>query len=210
MLPKCIPTIALCLASLLGAGSARAGAPPAWEALRARAQPLDGLSGFLDRYLGRCPPSDERRECLLKAKRERDELTGKLFYVRVDGDVARLLQPDRFDPEAGELTLQLTPFFDASGLALTEGKPLGLDAQGRPRIAQIPLVARLSPEEDAKDVERLLRTGQVRLELVFKPAGSWSLPAKGKAEALEGVRASLLGIRLANGRTGETLALRLR
>ncbi|MGI5865265.1 MAG: DUF6066 family protein [Myxococcales bacterium] len=202
--PGALPlAVALVAAQLSAAAPAE---PSEFSRLQQRAEAVDNLASFLDRYVGRCPPSPDAAECKQRAKRFRAETTGKLFYVRLGADATRLLQPGGHDEAAGEFTFNLTPFFNAGGLGLTEGKPLGLDKQGRPRIGLIPLVAPMPADALPMDMERLVRTQNIRIELVFKPLGAWSLKAK---ETLEGVRAKLVAIRLTNARTGEQIALRI-
>jgi hypothetical protein len=204
MASKAIGSIGLL--ALLLATTARAEPPAAYQRLREQAESLDSLSSFLERYVGRCPPSDEQRECKAKAQRERAALTGKTFHVRLGDEAARLLQAGAFDESTRQMQINLTPFFDGGGIALTDRKPLGLDGQGRPRIGLITLVTTLPPDMLPMDMERQLRTLNVRIDLVFKPQGVWSLPGK---QPMEGVKAKLLAVRLTNARTGEEIALAL-
>lgn len=201
-------TSALLLASCLGAPSARAEAPASFARLRDRATPVESLAAFLDKYVGACTDLFEKATCEANSRKARAEMTGKSYYVILDDSAARLLKPGGFNPATREFRIDLTPFFDAGGLALTEGAPPSQDSEGRPRIPLMALQATLPGDWMPMDMERLLRTQGVRIHLVFRPQGLWSLPAKGRPGRLEGVKAKLLAVRLTNARTGEEIALK--
>lgn len=194
-------------AALRPPAAARAEEPGAFERLEQKAERVEGLAAFLDRYVGRCPKGPEAAACRTRAKRARAEMTGRLYTVRLDPAAARMLRAGGIDKASGRFRFELTPFFDAGGLGLTAGKPLGLDRQGRPRIRTLRLQAPLEDDQTEWDMERLLRTQNVRIELVFRPQGVWSLPAR--PERLEGMRAKFVAVRLSHARTGRQLALRL-
>jgi hypothetical protein len=58
------------------------------------------------------------------------------------------------------------------------------------------------------DLERLVRTQNLKIHLVFKPLGLWSLPGKGN-EKLQGVKAKFLAVRLTDARSGDEVALKI-
>ena len=188
---------------------ARAEAPKEFAQLRDRAQALESLSAFLERFVGSCTDLVEKKVCESNARKARAELTGKLFVVTLDDSAARMLKAGSYNPGTREFTVEMTPFFEGAGLALTDGPPLGQDAQGRPRVPIKPIVAKLPPDWMPMDMERLLRTQNVKVHLVFKPLGLWSLPAKSGGPKMDGVNAKFLAVRLTNARDGEDLALRL-
>lgn len=182
-------------------------APAGFVRLRDRAETVESLGGFLERYVGSCSAPEERAACLANARKARNELTNKVFYVALDTDATRMLKAGRFDPATREFTFEMTPIFEGAGLALTNGAPNGQDLQGRPRIKIEPVTVTLPLDQMPMDMERHLRTMNIRIHLVFKPQGTWSLP--GKSGNLEGVKARFLAVRLTNARNGEEIGLKL-
>ncbi|MFN7133262.1 MAG: DUF6066 family protein [Myxococcales bacterium] len=176
--------------------------------LRDRSKPLPGMTAFLDKYVGDCGASEERQACSANVKKTRAEMEGNTYYVILGEASASLLKPAGFNPATREFRIDLTPFFEGGGRALTDGAPKGQDAQGRPRIPLMTLVSKLPDDWTPMDMDRLLRTGNVKIHLVFQPQGVWSLPGKG-GDRLEGVKAKLLAVRLTNRQTGDELALHL-
>jgi Family of unknown function (DUF6066) len=188
------------------AAPAWAEAPKAFASLRDRAEAIDSLTTFLDRYVGHCNDPFERATCEANARKARESMTGKSFYAILGESASRMLRPGPFNPARREYRIDLTPFFEGGDYALTEGSPIGLDAEGRPRFPLMPLTATMPDDWLPMDMERLLRSGMVRVHLVFTPMGLWSLPAKSGGK-VEGVRAKFQAVRLVNGRTGAELAL---
>ncbi len=174
--------------------------------LRDRARPVASLTTFLDKYVGDC--SKEERECSGNVRKARAEMDAETHYLILEDGVAQLMRPAGFNPNTREFKIDLTPFFEAGGRALTEGAPKGQDAQGRPRIPLMTLVAQVPNSWMPMDMDRLLRTGNVKVQLVFKTQGVWSLPGR-RGEKLEGVKAKMLAVRLTNRRNGDQLALYL-
>lgn len=201
-MPKLAPT----LLALFAALPARADAPKAFIALRDRAEPVETLTTFLDRYVGHCNDPFEKAACLANARRDRTQMTDHSYYAILGESACRMLRAGAYNPASRELRLDLTPFFEAGDFALTDGAPIGLDGEGRPRIALLPMTSSLPSGWLPMDMERLLRSGQVRVHLIFKPLGLWSLPDRSGGK-LEGVRSKFLAVRLVNARTGEEIAL---
>lgn len=197
--------------SLLAAALAQpawAEAPKAFVALRDSAEAIDSLTTFLDRYVGRCTDPFEKAACEANARRAREQMTGRAFYAILGESASRMLRAAGFNPTSGAFRIDLTPFFEAGDYALTEGAPIGVDGEGRPRIPLLPIAATMPDGSLPMDVERLLRSGSLRVHLVFKPTGLWSLPGKSGGK-LQGVRAKFLAIRIVNARSGEEVALHL-
>jgi hypothetical protein len=102
----------------------------------------------------------------------------------------------------------LTPFFESAGLALTHGQPSKLDGEGRPVIPLIRMQSVLPEAVTPMDVDRVFRTGNVRMQIIFKPLGLWKLPRHDKKGAfVEGVKGQLLAVRLSESRTGTDIAV---
>lgn len=186
---------------------AAAEAPPAFAKLRDESQAVESLSAFLSRYIGTCTDIEERASCLANAKKARNELAGKNFYVILEGEAVRVLKGGAFNPATREYTIEMTPFFDAGGLALTNGEPKGQTPDGLPRIQIEPIVAKLPPDQLPMDMDRLFRTQSIKLHLIFKPVGIWTL--NGKNGKIEGVKAKFLSVRLTYNRTGDEVALKM-
>jgi hypothetical protein len=198
------PLIALVLSS-----SAWAEAPKAFAALRDSSEAVDSLATFLDRFVGHCTDPFEKATCVANARKAREQMTRRSYYAILGDSASRILKVGAFNPSSGTFRVNLTPFFGAGDFALTEGAPIGLDADGRPRMSLLSMAASMPEGSLPMDVERLLRSGSVKVHLVFKPLGLWSLPSKAGGHKLEGVRAKLLAVRLVNARAGEELALYL-
>ncbi len=197
--------LVLALLATILSQPALAEAPKAFVALRDSAEAVDSLTTFLDRYVGHCSDPFEKAACEAHARRTREQMTGRSFYAILGESASRALRAAAFNPSSGTFRIDLTPFFEAGDFALTEGAPLGLDSQGRPRIALLPIAATMPQGSLPMDVERLMRSGALRVHLVFKPLGIWSLP--GKSGKLEGVRARLQAVRIVNARSGDEIAL---
>jgi len=195
----------LALTAFFSIGLARAEAPPEFVKLRDQARPVESLSAFLDHFVGNCGADVfERSTCEANSRRTRAEMTGKLFHLILDD--GRTLQAGSFDPSTRDFVVNMTPFLESGGLALTDGAPTETDREGHPRIRFLPLHAFLPETWTKMDMDRQLRTQNIRIHIVFKPLGLWSLPGKGK-DRLEGVKAKFLAVRLTDARTGDDLAL---
>src|SRR5690606_28037085 len=109
-----------------------------FDALKSKSEPLGGLGPFLERYVGRCEDPETQKTCEANAATFRRQANGKRYAMLVD-DVRSLLQAEAYDPDSGDLTLQLTPIFGAYGYALTTGRPKRLNAQGLPTMRLVKL-----------------------------------------------------------------------
>ncbi len=196
---------------LVGIAPSARSADDAWAKVRDKATPLEGLSAFLERYVGACADPFSRAECLSNAKRAREEMEGKLYYLILDDRAASMIRPAAFDIRESQYRLDLTPYFEAGGRALTDGVPRSQDDQGRPRMPLTPIWAKLPLGSTPMDLERLFRTGNVKVHLVFKPFGVWKMARKdNKKESIEGVKAKFVAVRLTDARSGDEIALRIK
>jgi len=198
----------LFIAALLIPGAAQAAPPAAFAQLRDRAQALPGLSTFLSSFIGDCGFNPlGGGACKKKVEAFRRGALGKTYQVILDDDAQRLVQPRGFSPSTHEMEFALTPYFEAAGFALTHGQPHKLNAQGSPVIPLIRMNSILGDAVTPMMVDRVFRTGDVRMQIVFKPLGIWKLPRKDKRGAfVEGVKAQILAVRLTEARTGSTIA----
>lgn len=195
------PIIALLLlAASPSAAPATAGG--GYASVRSGAERVDSLAVFLERYVGSCKDPYTRAECEKNVAALRRGVDGKLLVVRIDG--ASELVRARSDGD--RYRIDVTPFFDGGGLALTHGTPT-LDAQGRPIIGLVVLEGALPAGKSDLDFLSPFRTGNVELEVVFKVQGTWKLKRR-DGGSYEGVKARFLGIRLVDPRTGAEVASR--
>lgn len=189
-----LPLLALLLLPSLPA-SARS-----FDALQKKATAVTSLGSFLEDFVGECRDASERASCERNAKVQRKKLAGRLLYVRLPDRHSRLLQVSRELPD-GRLRLALTPFFDAAGYGLSRGRPKRLDRRGNPRVRLVPLTVTLPDGLDRRRFELAMRTGNLRLELLFVPRSTWKLGRRA-----EGVAATFRGLRITESRTGRTVA----
>jgi hypothetical protein len=172
-----------------------------FAAVKDRAERLESLPGFLERFVGACKDAFERRTCEQNARQARRAFEGKTLVATVPAaDLARA------ESDGSRFRIVLTPFIDGGGgYALTHGKPVGQDSAGRPRIAFVVLQGTLKPGVADMEFRSPFRTGFVELEIVFRPEGTWKMPRR-DGGFYEGVQARFLALRLVDQRTGDEIA----
>jgi hypothetical protein len=171
-----------------------------FEALRQRAEPVESLSSFVERYVGVCKDPLQLAACQDNVKAARHSAQGKLFATVVSERARELLRVER---RGSGFRFLITPFVDAGGIALTHGEPKA-DSKGRPAIGY--LIVDSHPGVDEGTVEAALRTGRVELEILFRAEGAWKLRRRGEEGFYEGVKARFAAVRLVDGRTGTEIA----
>jgi hypothetical protein len=169
------------------------------------AERLDGLEGFLARYVGHCTDRYEKQRCEANVAEARKAAAGKAFTVRVT-EAAGLVRAQR---KGAGYVLLLTPFVDGGGLALTQGAPTRRDAAGRPVVNLVPIPAELPDGMMDMEFESPFRTGAIDLEIVFRPEKVWRLARRGEKGDYEGVAARFLAVRVLDARTGAPIAARV-
>jgi hypothetical protein len=175
---------------------------------RDKARPVESLSQFLSSFVGDCESEilTGSKECQSKVDAFRKESLSNAYYVILGEDATKMVQVKGFNPQTHEFEFALTPLFDAAGYALTHGQPTHTDAEGNAVLPLMKMVGKLSDETTPMDVDRLFKTGQVRLQVVFRPMGIWRLPRKDKKGAFfEGVKSQFLAVRLSDARSGNEL-----
>ncbi len=196
--------LARTLAALLSvATAATAAADGRFDALRGRAEALDSLGPFLEKYVGVCKDEFARADCERNVQAVRRAADGRTFAARVGEQTLEIVKPQR---TARGYRFVVTPFIDGGGLALTNGQPRRQDAEGHPLIGFIVLDGALPPGMDEMALEQALRTGRLELEVVFRPEGTWRLRRGRQAGFYEGVKARFLGLRLVETRTRAEIA----
>src|SRR5262249_60953526 len=99
--------------------------------LRSSAEPLGGLSGFLEKYVGACGQGSAPK-CESNASSFRSQANGKRFFFAAGDESSSLLSVGRCDAATGGCDLKLTPFFSAGGGAPTPGAPPPNHPAGEP------------------------------------------------------------------------------
>lgn len=174
---------------------------------RDSAEALSSLGSFLDKYVGDCGPvSEGGAECSKNAEGFRRTANGKKFYMILTEDSTAVLAMAGFNPQGGEVTFQLTPFFPGSNSAITHGAPSKTDSNGNPIMPFITFKGTLPDTWNVQMMQRQVSSRQMRLQLVFTPQGLWELPKKGGGK-IKGVKVKLEAILVTVGRTGEEVAL---
>ncbi len=198
--------LALVSLTLLLPTVALADADPRFARLRDEAVPLESLYGFLERYVGECKDLFAGRECKEKAKRFRAEANARKYYMIINEDQATMLSPGPYNPANAEFIVNIAPLFAAGGYAVTHGAPKKTDANGNPVMMYLQAKGSLGPQMTGMGFARMFQTRQLRVQVVFTPKETWSLPKKGGGQHL-GVSAKVHAILVTVGRTGEQVAL---
>jgi hypothetical protein len=192
---------------VLFAGAAAADADPKFVKLRDSAESVGGLSQFLDKYVGECPPAAlGGAECLQNAGAFRKQATGKRFYMIINEETASQISMGPYDPSSGDFTLNVVPFFPASNSAVTQGAPSKLDANGNPVMPFIYVKGTVPEGGNAQTVSRWVSMRALRIQLVFTPMGLWELKKKDGSK-ITGVKARIDAMLISVGRSGEQVGL---
>jgi hypothetical protein len=182
-----------------------AAADDRFDALRTRAERVDSLGSLLERYLGSCRDPFTRADCERNVGAARRSIQGKVLWARVSDGASEIV---RARAEGGRFRIDVTPFIDGGGFALTHGSPLRQDGDGRPVIGLVVLQGALPPGVPDLDFFSPFRTGRVEMEVVFEVQGAWKMKRR-DGGLYEGVRARFLALRLVDPRTGAEIASRV-
>lgn len=193
-------------ALLLAPTLALADVDPRFAKLRDQAKPLGALGTFLDNYIGECGGVMGDADCKQNAAAFRKAANKQRFYMIIGEEQANMLAPGPYDPGAGEYTVNIAPMFAAGGYAVTHGTPKKTDANGNPMVMYVQSKGKMPPGWSAPNFQRLFQTRALRVQVVFSPQGTWTLPKKGGGKQ-HGVKAKIDAILVTIGRTGEPVAL---
>src|SRR5438128_1895499 len=142
-----------------------ADADPRFVKLRDSAEALSSLGGFLDKYGGDCGPLLEGgAECGKNAEAFRKTANGHKFYMILTEDSTSVLSVGGFNPQAGEVIFNLTPFFPGSNSAVTHGAPSRTDAAGNPMLPFITFKGTLPDTWNIQMMSRQVAARQMRLQ----------------------------------------------
>ncbi|MBX7116154.1 MAG: hypothetical protein K1X64_17625 [Myxococcaceae bacterium] len=177
-----------------------------FEKMKKDAAALSGVGTFLDKYVGSDCGSAAvgGSECLKVSAEFRREATGKKFFMIVSDDQTSVLTMGR--SSGNSYTMNLTPFFPGSNSAITHGSPSRADAAGNPVLPFITIDGIVPELESPATAARWITTRAVRLEVIFTPQGTWTLPRKGGGKNT-GVKARLEAVRVVVARSGEVLGV---
>jgi hypothetical protein len=198
---RLLATVALLLPAL-----ALADVDSRFAKLRDAAQPLGGLSSFLDKYIGECDDFFASSSCKANAEAFRKTYTDKRLYMIVTEDVATMLSPGPYSPTTGEYVIHVTPFFPAGKYALTHGAPKKTDAEGNPVLPLLSLSGKIPDGWNSLRFTNLFRNQGLRAQIIFTPRSVWSMPRQGGGK-IHGVDAQVEAVLVTEGRTGTTLGL---
>ncbi|HVG61008.1 MAG TPA: DUF6066 family protein [Hyalangium sp.] len=198
---RCLVIVALLLPAL-----AVADVDPRFARLRDAAEPLGGLSAFLNRYIGECGDMFASPDCRTKADEFRKNYRGKKMYMIVTEDVATMVSPGPYEPNTGNFTIHIVPLFAGGKYGLTHGTPKKTDAQGNPILPLLSVSGTTPQGWNGGMFSRLFSARGVRVQVVFTPLDIWSLNKPGGGKIF-GVSSRIEGILLTEGRTGYELGL---
>ncbi len=196
------------VAALLVSSLAHAETGKDFAAWRDKAQPVESLSQFLSDFVGSCDSDPmNNKECIAKVEAYRKKTMGQVFYVILGEDAQKMVEPKGFNPRTHEQEFALTPFFEGSGLALTEGQPQHTDGEGHPIVPMMRLNKKFNDSITHEMIVHEFGTGNVKVQLVFRPTGVWRLPRKDRPHSFyEGVKSQFLAVRLSDTRSGTEIA----
>jgi hypothetical protein len=193
-------------AMLLLPGLALADVDARFAKLRDQAEAMGAISAFVEKYVGDCASKLlGGGECEKNAEIFRQGATGKKFYMIITEETASVLSMGEVKMQ-GNFVLNLTPFFSASGMAITHGAPARTDAEGNPVMPFIRIESTLPDGWNPAMMARQVGAQALRLQIVFTPQGTWSLPKKGGG-TMKGVKAKFDAVLVTVGRTGDQVGL---
>jgi hypothetical protein len=179
---------------------------PDFEGLKKGAEAIESIPRALSVIVGNCDTEDigEQIDCRENVKKQRQGLLGKRVYLYLGPIEASQL---KYEGDRGKGIVRVVwtaPIYDAgSGLALTVGKPQSVSSAGNLVIRPALLDGKLGEGILDSELQRLIRTGMVSVELIGKFKGPWTL--KGKGQTFQGAELTAEAVRLTNARTGKTL-----
>jgi hypothetical protein len=192
------------LTVFVAASSVLADSEPRFEKLRAQAEALGSLSGFIQKYVGDCGAINPT--CAKNAEAFRRTANNKKFHIVVNEETASLLQMADINIAEGTFLLNFTPFIVAGDSALTHGAPTKTDPNGNPVLPFIRVDSKFPDGWSPQLMTRQVQGRAMRLQLIFTPEGIWTIPKKGGGQ-IRGVRARFDAVFLQVGRTGDNVGI---
>jgi len=177
----------------------------AFERIQRTAEPLSGLSTFLEKYVGECSDA-VGPNCRSRSMDFRSKTNGRRYYLVINEEAVNMLSPGRYNAARDDFEIKITPFFGAGSYAVTQGAPKRTDSQGHPLMPLIVAHAKLSNRWTPERFARMFSSQELRVEVVFTPKGPWILPRKGGGK-IYGVNAQVQAINVVVSRSGESLVI---
>ena len=175
--------------------------------LRDQAEAMGAVSAFVEKYVGDCASRMlGGGECEKNAEIFRQGATNKKFYMIITEETSGVLQMGEVKLNNGNFILNLTPFFAASGSAITHGAPSKTDGDGNPVMPFIRIESQLPEGWNPAMMSRQVGSQALRLQIVFTPQGVWSLPKKGGG-TMKGVKARFDAVVVTVGRSGDQVGI---
>jgi hypothetical protein len=174
--------------------------------MRDKAKPLGSLGAFLDSYVGQCTDPFSGPECKNNSADYRKKANGHAYYMIIHEEAATMLSAGPYNPQTGEFTINVTPFFGANGYAVTQGAPKRADANGNPILPFIQVKGKVSQGWSGTRFNSLFMRRGLRLQIVFTPQDLWALP-KGSGGKNYGVKARIDAMLITEGRSGEVMGV---
>ncbi len=181
------------------------GAAYDFDAAKKKAGEVESVAKAVSVLVGNCETEDmgERYDCQENMKKARKDYAGKKVYLYLGAVEATQLQ---FEGARGGKTrvVWTAPIYDAGrGLALTLGKPQKVSPRGTLVIRPAILDGDLGEGIMDSEIPRLIRTGQIAVELVGSFEEPWKLV--GAKRTFQGASFGAEAVRLTHARTGKTL-----
>jgi hypothetical protein len=199
-----IQTVAIFFLSTVAFGDA----DERFTKLRDQAEALASLSSFVEKYVGDCGPKMIASGCEKNSAVFRRGATGKKFYMIVTEESSGVLSLGDANLKAGTFVLNMTPFFSASNIGLSQGTPTKTDANGNPLLPFLKIESKMPENWDMGMVARQTSARAFRIQIVFTPEGVWTLPKRGGG-AIHGIKAKFDAVLVQVGRTGEHVGMYL-
>ncbi|MFZ5439799.1 MAG: DUF6066 family protein [Myxococcota bacterium] len=175
--------------------------------LRDQAEAMGAISSFVEKYIGDCASKMlGGGECEKNAELFRQSAVGKKYYMIITEETSSVLSMGEVKMRDGLFTLNLTPFFSGSGMAITHGAPAKTDGDGNPVMPFIRIDSQMPEGWNPAMMARQVQAQGLRLQIVFTPQGVWTLPKKGGG-TMKGVKAKFEAVLVTVGRTGDQVGL---
>ena len=179
---------------------------PSYPSLRSSAERIPSIGRFLESYVENCESNEiefDRQGCMDRFKANQRKFRDRLLLLEVEDPSDRLTFAE-YEPSRQAYRLHLAPLFSERALALSIGKPVRMTDEGYPVVKNIPIWVKLPAGESDFSFRRQLERGMVRLEILFRPKGTWQLAKSG--HVVRGVEGALVGIRVQTEREQTILA----
>jgi hypothetical protein len=175
-----------------------------FEALKSQAEVLEKPASTTAALVGECSEEDPelQLQCQANVTTARKDHAAKRYYVDLGAGHQDLLAFEGLHGSSARFLW--VPLFDpGNGFPLSGARPDSLTKDGWPVLKKKVLDGAAPKGVLASDLTRLVRLGQVNIEIVGRFGKTWALPHQGKK--VQGVVFEIQAVRLSQARSGETL-----